>query len=45
MIAAIVATILVIIAFFTALYFFVLPNHIKNKVFGINNADTPAKEL
>ena len=45
MIVAIVATIAVIIAFFVFLYQFVLPAHIKNKVFGITNEDPSTKQV
>ena len=35
---AIAATAVVVIAFFLSMYFFVLPAHIKDKVFGFNSA-------
>lgn len=39
---AIFATLVVIISFFATLYHFVLPSHIKERVFGIANADSDA---
>ena len=36
---AIIATAVVIIVFFAALYTFILPEHIKDKVFGLTNKE------
>jgi len=44
-IVAVLATALVIVAFFVALYFLVLPAHIKNSVFGIANDVATAKHV
>ena len=41
---AIAATALVIIAFFATLYFYILPSHIKNRVFGISNSDAASSK-
>ena len=36
---AIICTVIVLAAFFSALYFFVLPDHVRKNVFGITNND------
>jgi len=36
---AVIATAVVIVLFFAALYTFILPEHIKDKVFGLSNKE------
>ena len=39
LIVAVISTVIVLVAFFLALYFFVLPDHMRKNVFGIANKD------
>ena len=50
MIAMVIGTVIVLVTFFVMLYQFVLPAHIKNQVFGIDNikttgSDEPSKSV
>ena len=44
MIFAVVATVIVLAGFLGVLYCYILPSHIKDKVFGINNRDKQEME-